>query len=377
MSGLKRNKTVICHISTVHPAYDDRIFYKQCVGLAEKGFKVHLIAHNNFDEQKNGVFIHAIPFYSSRIRRFILGGAEALFKALKIKADIYQLHDPELIPWGLLLKVFGKKVIFDFHELVASQIDSKEYFKSSFSKKTVLWFYLMTEKIAVKWFDVFLLAEDGYKQYFKKKYSKHISKEFVIRNYPMVDFIQRFDKPVKKNHTSIIYVGGLSLHRGIKETIKALEILELPVRFIILGKWETEEYFEECKKLPGWKYVDYRGFKLLDDLYNDINEADIGIALLHPIRNYTISLPVKIFEYMALGKPVLMSDFPLWKKTFNDIGYFADPLNTFDIADKLNAILNNPEEASKKGKTGKEMVVKKFNWHNEMQEYLAAINYAI
>ena len=377
MWGTKRNNTVICHISTVHPAYDDRIFYKQCIGLVEEDFEVHLVAHTHKDECRRGVNIHAVPSYSSRIKRIVFGGSKAFFLAVKIKADVYQLHDPELIIWGFVLKILGKKVIFDFHELVKFQIESKNYFKSSFLKKIVLQFYLVLEKVAVKRFDAFLLAEDGYVQYFEKNYQKYFSKIFVVRNYPMVDFIQRFDKPVKKNHTSIIYVGGLSEHRGIKETIRALEILNMPIKFIILGKWETKAYYEECERLKGWKFVDYRGFKLLDDLYSDISESDIGISLLYPIKNYTISLPVKIFEYMALGKPVLMSDFPLWERTFNDIGYFADPLDPFAIAKKLKVILNQPDVALKKGKKGRDMILKRYNWSNEMKEYLAAINYAI
>lgn len=376
MSGTK-NKTVICHITTIHPAYDDRIFYKQCVSLVKKGFEVHLVARNNKDECKKGVIIHGISHYSSRIKRFILGSMNAFFLSLKIKADVYQFHDPELILLGLVLKLLGKKVIFDFHELVVFQIESKYYVKSNFIKKIALKVYLINEKLAVKYFDAILLAEDGYVQYFEKKYQKYITRFFVVRNYSMVDFIRGFDKPVKRNHSNIIYVGGLSVHRGIKETIQALEILNLPIRFIILGNWETESYFEECKRLEGWKYVDYRGFKLLDELYKDMNEADIGVALLHPIRNYTISLPVKIFEYMSLGKPVLMSDFPLWKKTFNDIGYFADPLDPYAIAEELKVILSTPEEAMKKGKKGMEIVAKKYNWENEMKNYLAAIQYAI
>ena len=117
----------VCHVTSAHKRYDGRIYRKQCVTLAKEGYEVILLC---IDEQENeikdGVRIISInKKFKNRYHRII--SAKKILKkhCVKIDADIYQFHDPELESLAYYMKKLGKKVIFDSHEDYVASIDDK------------------------------------------------------------------------------------------------------------------------------------------------------------------------------------------------------------------------------------------------------------
>ncbi|MBL4862995.1 MAG: hypothetical protein JKY09_08275, partial [Crocinitomicaceae bacterium] len=102
----------VCHLTSVHKADDTRIFYKECVSLAKHGYEVHLVAPNANESEELGVKIHSVKKNSgSRFFRATVVAFRVLRKGLAIKAKLYHFHDPELVWVGLILRLFGKKVV--------------------------------------------------------------------------------------------------------------------------------------------------------------------------------------------------------------------------------------------------------------------------
>ena len=106
----------VCHMTSAHAPEDTRIFYKECVSLAKAGYEVYLVARGDSYE-KNGVNIMGVgEVTGGRLNRMIEFTRRIYRKAISVDADVYHLHDPELLLYALKLKKRGKKVIFDSHE---------------------------------------------------------------------------------------------------------------------------------------------------------------------------------------------------------------------------------------------------------------------
>lgn len=372
MGNSKQEKSV-CHISTVHSVADDRIFYKECVSLARNGYAVSLVVPHDKDEDREGVNVFALPDFKNRPRRFVEGSFRALRKGLKTKAGLIHFHDPELILIGLIFKLFGRKVIYDIHELVYHHLDQKQWGNKAV-RSILKRIYRFFEFLAVRFFDKIILVvdDDHFRDYFFTTYKKFTPKFLFIRNYPMIRFTDDLAPAgyIKKKDV-IIYAGGLSRERGIREVIRATGFLSSAPTFILFGKWSDDGYKNECIQEPGWKNVEYMGYQRLEEIYPFIKVADLGIALLYPLKNYLTSLPVKAFEYMTCSVPILMSDFPFWIRKFGDCAYFTDPYSSEKIAEVLQKILQDKEMMKAKGKAGRALVEQNYSWETE-EKILAA-----
>ena len=108
----------VAHLTSVHPRHDTRIFLKMCSSLSNHGHDVSLIVADGLgDESKNGVKIIDVGRASgNRVKRIFASSRKVLEQAIKLDADIYHAHDPELLPACVKLKAMGKTVIFDAHE---------------------------------------------------------------------------------------------------------------------------------------------------------------------------------------------------------------------------------------------------------------------
>src|SRR6516165_8358285 len=108
----------VVHVSVAHTPTDVRIFEKECRSLADAGYEVHYLVPKTEQVQKGGVYLNNLPNNNRKIRLLrILGRLFDTYRAsVQLNGDIYHIHDPELIPVGLLLKMNRKAVIYDAHE---------------------------------------------------------------------------------------------------------------------------------------------------------------------------------------------------------------------------------------------------------------------
>ena len=118
--------------------------------------------------------------------------------------------------------------------------------------------------------------------------------------------------------------------------------------------------------------MDYRGWLDRQGVKTVLNESFAGLVTLHPIVNYLDALPVKMFEYMAAGLPVIASNFALWKQIIegNQCGLCVDPLNPKAIAEAIDYLVTHPEEAEKMGLNGQRAVQELYNWGNEERKLI-------
>ena len=348
----------VCHITTIHPSKDVRIFHKECASIANAGYKVTLLVGNGIDELSRGVQIKKVEIqYSGRIERFVKAGKAMYEAALKEKADLYQFHDPEFLPFAVKLqRKTGAKVIYDVHEDVPRQLLDKHYLPKWLSRlmSAVLEKY---EDGVVRKLDAIITADDKVTDRFET-----VNKSVVcLKNY--ADLIG-LSKPVpfSRKKKQICHIGSLTKVRGIVELVEAMENVNAELH--IAGAFSPIGLQEEVSALPGWNKVVYHGFVGRDEVRQILADSIVGTVTLHPIDKYLDALPVKMFEYMAAGIPVVTSTIPMWKQIVDDAdcGVAVDPKNPAEISDAINNLLRDLNNAELLGLNGRTAVEEKFNW---------------
>lgn len=351
----------VCHITTVHSSTDVRIFHKECKTLAREGYEVYLIAPHDREEEIDGVHIIPLPQKGGRLYRFITKNRIALKKAKAVNAEIYHFHDPEMLFLGLKLKLAGKKVIYDVHEDVPAQILNKDWLGSLLIRKIISKAFNTFEKWSCRYFDgvVTVTVDIAEKFYMNKRTT-------LLRNLPsivIIDESKQLEKELEK--FTMLYAGGLTEIRGIKELIQAANYLNGEVELLILGKWDDPEYKKQCEELEGWKYTKYLGFKPVKEVYSYMKSVDLGLCTLYPTLNHIKSWPVKAFEYMACGIPILMSNFPCWMEVFEGNAIFVNPKDPKEMAGKIEELVGNIEYARQLGLKNRQIVEERLSWESE------------
>lgn len=361
----------IVNLTSAHPRYDTRIFIKMCSSLAANGYDVSLVVADGLEnEVKNGVNIVDVGAKSGgRLSRMTKTVKRVYEKAIELDADIYHLHDPELMPIGLKLKKRGKKVIFDAHEDLPKQLLGKPYLnplaKVALSKISEIY-----ERFVCLKFDAVITATP----FIRDKFLKINPNTVDINNFPILEELANTSEWAQKQN-EVVYVGGIAKIRGIEEVVQALAYTN-DIRLNLAGKFSEVSVEEKVKKDAAWSKVNELGFLNREQVGDVLAKSKVGLVTLHPVINYIDALPVKMFEYMAAGIPVIASNFPLWREIVegNQCGVCVDPLDSKAIGEAIQYLIGHPSEAEQMGENGRKAVEEKYNWTIEEQKLLKLYN---
>jgi glycosyltransferase involved in cell wall biosynthesis len=358
----------ICHLTSAHPFPDVRIFVKECRSLCAAGYKVSLITQHNEDEVRDGVRIRAIPSPRSRLDRMLNTSWRAFQRARREYARIYHFHDPELIGAGILLKVLGKKVIYDVHEDVLGGMFQRSYIPPAFRSLAGLVIKAF-EGAARALFDGIVAATPEIARKFPGR------KSVTIQNFPILNELQTDSPlPYAERPPLIGYAGIITEMRGAKEMIDAVGCLpdELGVALWLAGRHDPESLETELRRRADPKKVRFLGLLSRKELTTWLDRTRIGLILVHPAPINIKAQPNKLFEYMSAGIPVVASHFPLWREFVegSGAGLVVDPSSPGKIAEALEWLLRHPAEAEAMGKRGRAAVESVYNWDRESKKLL-------
>jgi glycosyltransferase involved in cell wall biosynthesis len=354
---------VVCHITSVHTPFDVRIFHKQCKTLSNAGFSVFLVATDDKDDVvKDGVNLAFVNLPRSRFERVFFTSLLTVLRALKEKPDVIQMHDPELLPYALILAIIGKKIVFDFHEDVEMKLLEREWLPKPFRSAAAMIFRSMAIA-GGRLFSAKLTATPTIAAH-------HTGNRIeVIANYPVPLLIEGdlSDNIYRESNNNIIYTGGWTHNRGIQQLVKAMEHVNNPsAKLTVIGQVEPDEH-AIASQFDGYTRVIDVGRVPYEDSVKHMQEAALGLVCSQYGHGYDKALPNKLFEYMALGLPVIASNFPLWVELLEneDCVVFVDPAKPAEIAQAIDSLLTDCSRREVMGTNGRRAIKERFSWEQE------------
>jgi glycosyltransferase involved in cell wall biosynthesis len=350
----------VCHFTSVHPANDTRIFLKECRSAVDAGYKTVLVATNCEDGVRSGVLIKNVSHTGGRLKRLFSTAWKVYRQAKAEDADIYHFHDPELLPHGVLLRMKGKRVVYDAHEDVPEDILTKEWIYPIIRRCISVCFRVFEDWASRKMNQV-IAATPAIRERFRKAGCAAVD----INNYPIIGELCTSEIEHSRLNKSVCFIGVISDIRGAAEMVTAIGMTDCTLA--LAGEFSPVTLRDEIRTLPGWNCVIEHGQVSRGEVARILSESLAGLVLYHPGPNHTDSQPNKMFEYMSAGLPLIASDFPLWREIVegNNCGLCVNPHDPGEIAKAINWLSNNPEEVKKMSENGIKAVNERYNWYQE------------
>lgn len=327
-----------------------------------------LIVADGLGPERNGnVTIVDAGRPGGRVSRMLRATGRVLAQALALDADIYHLHDPELIPAGLRLKRLGKTVIFDAHEDVPLQLLSKPYLRP-LTRRALAGAFGALERYACERFDGIVAATPS----IRDKFVRINDATVEVSNYPLLcEFNSAAAWHAKL--PQVCYVGSIAAVRGIRELVAACAALRCGARLTLAGSFDDAALQQAMTAQPGWARIDMLGHLDRAGVSATMAQSIAGLVTLHPVPSYVDALPVKMFEYMAAGIPVIASDIPLWRGIVesSNCGICVDPCNPQAIATAIDYLVTHPEQARQMGANGRRAVLERYHWAPQGKKLVA------
>jgi len=359
-------------LSCVHRWNDTRILVKQAASLAEHGREVILVGIGDRPAPFEHLGVRVIQLPRRRRPLRWITWLSILQIVRQQQPSVVHVHDPELIPLALLLKLAGRRAICDIHENVAEQVLEKEWLPVIVRRPLGL-----VLKVVLRWLpraaDAVILAEDSY-----LKHIPRASNVSVIHNYPLLP--AQYKENYESDVLRLVYVGDVRLVRGIREYVTITHRLNargIPTELTVIGSFanpeEGRQIADLVRELSLERQVKLLGRRPPEDLPTLLQNCDVGLALLHPIGNFRESYPTKMFEYMAAGLPAVASRFALWENVLvsNECGRVVNPLDVDEATSVLEEYWKSPDLRERHGRNGRRAVVERYHWGLDVPRLLA------
>lgn len=382
----------ICFLADKHDLYDDRIYWKMAVPLKEEGAEVHYYLIG--DREESGTSEEGISYRIWKLRKYSSNSylnfavkhinpesnyQKMLLAAKSLQADIYHFHDLWLNRIGPALKGLPHSpvVFYDAREPYTDDylsMSSSNPISSSFLRIFASWVDFW-EKHRSKQYDMVIANEEIVRDRFRKVLGK--KKAEVIYNFYQSRYTDqaKVDEATFANKTfDLIYSGMLTEERGAFAILRATERLvkiHPKLKVLLLGRIDPPDL-----KI---RMVDFIKENQLEDTiliksqvpYTEVwkyySQSKIGLILWQPVKNLRIKMPIKLFEYMAFGLPIIGSDLGHISSCIKkeNCGILVDPEDPVQISESIDFLLTHEEAYRQMSENGSSASKNRYVWKKE------------
>jgi glycosyltransferase involved in cell wall biosynthesis len=373
MTGIVRHNKgsarspLACILTSVHPAFDTRVFHKEARTLAAAGYRVSLIAQHGEDACQDGVSVQALPLSPARRRRPLLWWT-ILLRALRARADVYHIHDPELIPLALLLQTLSRRpVIYDAHEYYGDEVRTRLWIPAPL-RNAAGWLTERIEKSAARRLAAVVTVNEHMNAGFLRVQPRSVA----VHNYPPAEYFG--EPPAGKRELLVVYVGVLTRDRGIEtiyETGRLLRGRFPSLRIALAGPIDWSGVSAAIPRdEAGWREhagVHFLGTVPQREIPALLGRASVGWIPFLATPNNVRSTPNKLLEYMAAALPVVASDFGYMRAIVSEAacGRLVPAAVAAAHAEQIAWMIEHPIDAAVMGTRGRDAVLARYTWASQ------------
>ncbi len=373
------NKKRICLVTSGHPPFDERIFWKFGQSLNENGFSVSIICSTEqINKVINDISILGFDGYSYNKKKKI----DSFYDLITdFNPDI--IICSEMLPVFAALKFKGKssnaKIILDVTEWFPENVA----YKFHGLKRWIKYFQLLIPFLYVLQKVDHLIIGEVFK---KKRYNLLAASKpkIVIGYYPILKYFNYKKPDLSKEEIILGYAGVITFERGINKLLQvsisiADKFPQKKFELLLFGRFtyqsEEVEFKQKLSSIHNVEvvFVDWTDY---DKMSTVIEKMDICFDLRERNFIYSNSLPIKIFEYMACGKPFIYSDIkPIRDEIdYEKYGFLVNPDSESEIINAIESYLSNPKLVEEHSINARKLVEENKNWENESKKLIGMVN---
>lgn len=373
------NKKRICLVTSGHPPFDERIFWKFGQSLHEAGFTVLILCSTKaINSVIGGISIIGFDGYSFSKKKKI----DSFY-------DLINRFNPDVIINSEMLPVFAglkfkkdnpnTKLILDITEWFPENVA----FKFTGVKRYIKYFQLFIPYLYIlKKVDHLIIGEVSKKK--RYDFFARSKPKSVVGYYPVLKYFNYKKPDLTKKEIIFGYAGVITFERGINKLLQVSVLFadKFPhkkIKLLLFGRFtyqnEEVEFKQKVSTIHNLRieFVDWTDY---DKMSSVIERMDICFDLR--IRNfiYNNSLPIKIFEYMACGKPFIYSDIkPIrYEIDYENYGFLVNPDDESEIVKAIESYLNNPKLADEPSINARKLIEENKNWESESKKLIDLVN---
>jgi len=391
-----RSRRVLIIVENLPVPFDRRV-WQEANTLREAGYEVSIICpigkgHETRHEVINGINIyrHPLPVEASGAVGYALEYSMALFwefvlawrVLLTSGFDVIHACNPPdtIFLIGRFFKLFGKKFIFDHHDI------NLELYEAKFGRRDFFYRLLCRlERWTFRAADVSIATNESYRRIAIERGGMDPERVFVVRSGPDLRRLKIVPpvESLKRGRKYLVgYVGVMGKQEGIDYLLRAARLIvndmkRTDVHFgLVGGGTELEDMRTYATALGIGDYVTFTGRVPDQQMLEMLNTADVCVNPDVANEMNDKSTMNKIMEYMALGKPVVQFDLTEGRFSAQEASLYAEKNNELDLARKIVQLLDDPEARARMGRFGRNRVETELEWKYEAPRLLRAYDVA-
>jgi glycosyltransferase involved in cell wall biosynthesis len=356
---------------------------KESSSLLNAGYQVYVYANGNVSEQKRSSFMDEnIRYFSLQYSPlFLFFILPMTLRKWFLKDGIKLVHiqdTPIALPTIIATASLKIPIVYDVHEIWSKMV-AEDAFVPLFQKILLIIWNKISEVAGCRASKAVLATSDEMASYLINTYNIPREKVHVIRNVSdriKIKGVPKIELPT--NCLKVCYVGNMNSGELLLNTvIESAQYVRnrTNLRIYFVGEGKIRPQLEELtRKLHVEDCVEFTGWMPKKKAYAYILACDVCLLPYRKTFNTDVGSPHKLFEYLILGKPVMMTSLSSCVRMFGDVAFIWDPPTAKKLAQIIDKLHKDADLRHTIGEAGKALVEQKYLWEFEQKKLLKAYN---